>query len=111
MVKLHLVVTVAIHCRMKRRHDTELFKMVKGISTVPLQTYFKLADGSRTRGHRWKLVKEHSRCDVRLHFLSVRVLNRWNSLPQSVVQVNSVNYFKNQLDKLRINQMDFFMDD
>jgi len=82
--------------------------MVKGISTVSLQTFFKLADGSRTRGHRWKLVKEHSRCDVRLHFFSVRVLSRWNSLPQSVVQVNSINCFKNQLDKLRINQMDFF---
>jgi len=97
--------------RRNRADLIELFKMVKGISTVPLQTFFKLADGSRTRGHRWKLVKEHSRCDARLHFFSVRVLNRWNSLPQSAVQVNSVNCFKNQLDKLRINQMDFFMDD
>jgi len=57
------------------------------------------------------MVKEHSRCDVRLHFFSVRVLNRWNSLPQSAVQVNSFNCFKNQLDKSRINQVDFFMDD
>ena len=53
----------------------ELFKMVRGISTVPLQSFFKLADGSSTRGHRWKLVKEHSRCDARLYFFSVRVLN------------------------------------
>jgi len=30
----------------------ELFKMVRGISTVPLQTFFKLADESITRGHR-----------------------------------------------------------
>jgi len=41
----------------------------------------------------------------------VPTVYRWNSLPQSAVQVNSVNCFKNQLDKLRINQMDFFMDD
>ena len=85
--------------------------MVRGISTVPLQTFFKLAEGRCTRGHRWKLVKEHSRCDARLYFFSVRVLNRWNSLPQSAVQVNTVNCFKNQLEKLKNTQMDFFMDD
>jgi len=81
------------------------------ISTVSLQSFFKLADGSRTR-HKCKLVKEHSRCDVRLHFFlceSSEPLEQ--SVPQSVVQVNSVHCFKNQLDKLRINQMDFFMDD
>jgi len=44
----------------------ELFKIARGISTVPLQTFFKLADESITRGHRWKLVKEYSRCDARL---------------------------------------------
>jgi len=32
-------------------------------------------------------------------------------MPQSAVQVNSVNWFKNQLEKKRINQMDFFMND
>ena len=80
-------------------------------TTLTLQTFFKLADGSRTRGHRWKLVKEHSRCDARLYFFSVRVLNRWNSLLEPAVQVNSVNCFKNQLDKLRTNHMDFFMDE
>ena len=41
--------------RRNRADLIELFKMVKGISTVPLQTFFKLADGSCTRGHRWKL--------------------------------------------------------
>ena len=41
------------------------------------------------------------------YFFSVRVLNLWKSLPQSAVQVHSVNCFKNQLEKIRINQMDF----
>jgi len=93
--------------RRNRADLIELFKMVRGISTVPLRSFFKLADGSSTRGHRWKLVKEHSRCDARLYFFSVRVLNRWNSLPQSAVQVQSVNCFKNQLAKIIINKMDF----
>jgi len=59
----------------------ELFKMVRGISTVPLQIFFKLADESITRGHRWKLVKEYSRRNARLHFFSVSS----ESLEQSVI--------------------------
>ena len=69
----------------------ELFKMVRGLSSVPLQTYFQLAGGRNTHGHGWKLVKAHSTCDARLYFFSVRVLNRWNSLPQCAVDVKSVN--------------------
>jgi len=89
----------------------ELFKMFRDISTVSLQTFFKLADGSLcvvTDGN-W-LKSKHSRCDVRLYFFSVRALNRWNSLPESAVHVNSVNCFKNRLDKSRTKQMNFCMD-
>ena len=49
-----------------------------------------------------------STADVTQDFFSVRVLNCWNSLPQSAVQVNTVNCFKNQLEKLGNTQMDFF---
>jgi len=65
--------------RRNRADLIELFKMVRGISTVPLDSYFQLADGRRTRGHSWKLMKSHSRCDAQLHFFSARVVNRWNS--------------------------------
>jgi len=34
-------------------------------------------------------------------------LNRWNSLPEPAVEVNSVNCFKNQLEKLRNDEVDF----
>ena len=96
--------------RRNRADLIELFKMVRGISTVKLESYFQLADNSRTRGHSSKLAEAHSRCDVRLHFFSVRVLNRWNSLPQAAVDVTTVDSFKNHLEKLRNKQMDFFMD-
>ena len=96
--------------RRNRADLIELFKMVRGISAVPLTSFFQLADGSRTRGHTWKLMKGHSSCDARLYFFSVRVINRWNSLPQEAVEVRTVNSFKAHLDKIRRNQMEFFMD-
>ena len=64
-------------------------------------TYFQLADGRYTRGHRWKLAKARSTCDARLYFFSVRV-NRWNSVPSHcAVDVKTVNAFKHQLEKIR----------
>ena len=54
--------------------------------------------------------KQDRHTDARLYFFSVRVLNRWNSLPQSAVEATSVNCFKNQIEKLRNTQVDFFMD-
>ena len=71
----------------ERRHRSdllELFKMVRGLSAIPLTSFFKLADrsaGSVTRRYAWKLSKSHSNTDIRLYFFSSRVLNRWNSLP------------------------------
>ena len=96
--------------RRNRADLIELFKTVRGFSSVPLLTYLQLADRRDTRGDRWKLVTAHSTCDARLYFFSVRVSNRWNSLSHCTVNVKTVNAFKNQLEKIRSKQMDFFMD-
>jgi len=58
----------------ERRHRSdllELFEMVRGLSAIPLTSFFKLADRSAgsvrpTRGHAWKLIKTHSNTDIRL---------------------------------------------
>jgi len=58
----------------ERRHRSdllELFEIVRGLSAIPLTSFFKLADRSAgsvkpTRGHAWKLIKTHSNTDIRL---------------------------------------------
>ena len=67
-------------------------------------------DNGTTRGHNWKLMKKHNCCDLRHHFFSQRVVNRWNSLSQEEVNASSVNSFKNHLERRRRRKMDFFMD-
>ena len=37
--------------------------------------------------------------DIRKYFFSQRVVNAWNSLPQKIVDADSVNSFKNRLDE------------
>jgi len=58
--------------RRNRADLIELLKTVRGLSTVPLDSYFRFAEETRTRGHSSKLAKVHSRCDARLYFFSVR---------------------------------------
>ena len=77
----------------------EVFKAVKGITKIDRSSLFTIANNSRTRGHRFKLVKTRSRLDLRKNFFSQRVVNDWNSLPEAVVEANSVNSFKNLYDK------------
>jgi len=84
--------------------------MVKGITAVSWSFFFDRAEGRSTRGHSWKLVKNHCRCNSRLEFFSQRVINRWNSLTEEEIGVSSVNAFKSCLEKRRNRQMDFFKD-
>ena len=59
---------------------------------------------TRTRGHSLKLFNVRSNFDIRKHFFSVRVVNIWNALPEYVVTSCSLNSFKNNLDKLWMNE-------
>jgi len=96
--------------RRNRGDLIEVFKMIKGFTDIPWQTFFSLSKTHSTRGHSWKLAKQTCNRDCRLHFFSLRVINRWNSLTQEVVDSATVNSFKSGLQKLRNQQMGFFKD-
>ena len=55
--------------------------------------FFKLKEGSRTRGHKAALVKEQCRLDMRKYSFSQRVINEWNKLQNDCVNASSVNMF------------------
>jgi len=72
--------------------------------------FFHQPENAVTRGHSWKLAKNHSHCNSRLQFFSQRVINRWNSLSQEDIEVSPVNAFKGRLERWRRHPMDFFKD-
>jgi len=51
------------------------------------------------RGHSMKIYKPRCRTVLRKNSFSLRVIDDWNSLPQSVVSASSVNDSKNKLNK------------
>ena len=76
----------------------EVFKILNGFSVVSVDTFFAPNDDTRTRGHSRKLLKRRCNKDLRHHFFSERVVNRWNKLPSYTVDAKSVNHL-NQLYK------------
>jgi ribonucleases P/MRP protein subunit RPP40 len=96
--------------RRNRADVLEVFKMLRGLSSVPFGEFFEVDASGRTRGHSVKLVRHHCRLDVRQHFFSERVINRWNRLDQTAVESRTLNAFKTNLTRLRDNEMGLFMD-
>lgn len=96
--------------RRNRADLIEVFKLYRGYTSIPLKRFFETDSTGRTRGHSQKLCKPCCHKDIRKYFFSVRVINRWNSLSEAIIQSSSVNTFKNHLQKLRITRMGFFMD-
>ena len=82
-----------LETRRLRGDQIEVFKIVNGYEDVDRNMFFKLKEGSRTRGHKAALVKEQCRLDMRK-----RVINEWNKLPNDCVNASSVNMLKNRID-------------
>jgi len=61
-------------------------------------------DVNQTRGNTFKIFQEHVHDNLRKHYFSNRVIQIWNSLRDSVVESNSSNSFKNNLDKFQQNE-------
>lgn len=88
----------SIRGRLIRADLIMVFKSLKGL--CPNLDHLMTRNHNRdTRGHSCKLYVPRCNTDVRACFFSLRVINIWNTLPDSVVSVTSVNSFKNQLGK------------
>ena len=96
--------------RRNRADLIKVYKLMHGFTDIPVSTYFLIATDSCTSGHTKKLVKSHCHTDARLCFFSLRVINRWNSLSQEIVDAPSENAFKRPLESLRQKKMGYFMD-
>ena len=91
-----------LETRRLRGDQIEVFKTVNGYEDVDRNMFFKLKEGSRTRGHKAALVKEQCRLDMRKYSFSQRVINEWKKLPNDCVNASSVNMFKNRIDRYLI---------
>jgi hypothetical protein len=78
----------------------ELFKIVKNINDPEVtQDLIQFRTDTNTRGHSLKIYKKRPRLDIRKHSFFNRTVDIWNSLPQNVINADSVITFESRLDK------------
>ena len=80
----------------------EVFKITHDDPDVSLKLAYH--SGSIAGGNKYKLTDHRFHYDLRKYYFSARIVNIWNSLPNHVVDVNSVNLFKARLDRFSMNQ-------
>jgi len=85
--------------RRTRGDMIEVYKILTERYCKSVNLELELHKKSVTRGHNLKLVNSRCHYDLRKYSFAVRVVNIWNSLPDSVISAYNVNTFKNRLDK------------
>jgi len=70
----------------------EVFKIFKGFDDVKVTDFFTLSS-TRLRGHELKLYKPQTHPDIRKNFFTVRVIDEWNRLPETVLHCNTLSTF------------------
>ncbi|MCG8045675.1 MAG: reverse transcriptase family protein [Candidatus Thiodiazotropha endolucinida] len=83
--------------RRERADLIQVYKILNNIDILDKDKLFTVVQRA-TRGHSFKLYKRRSRLVSRANCFSNRVINSWNSLPETVVCAPSVNAFKNRLN-------------
>ena len=84
--------------RTRRGDLIQVFKLMHSIDNVDYSCLFEI-NNTTTRGHKLKLKKKQfCKTNCRKYSFSQRVINDWNSLPQSVVQISNLNTFKTEID-------------
>ena len=105
--RLSLLELTTLSQRRLRGDLIQYFKIEKGLNKViwckdnlPANSLSSDGPANNICGQNNRLKRQATKnCDQRENFFSNRIIPSWNDLPSHVVNSNSVNIFKNQLDK------------
>ena len=88
--------------RRKRGDLINYFKITNGLNKVEwfnpnrLSVDRKLT--TQLRGKEHSVIRQFTHIPARDHFLSNRIVEDWNNLPENIVKAKKTNNFKNKLD-------------
>ena len=76
----------------------EVFKILNKMVNVEADNLFHMQTDTRTRNNGWKLKGKRFNTDIGKYWFTNRVIEHWNRLPPSVVNAQTIDTFKKQLD-------------
>ena len=87
----------SLQYRRLRADMIETYKILNNIDKVQYEQILPL-NQTTTRGHSKKLYKKNCRTNVRKYSFSQRVVDEWNKIPKKVIDSQTINTFKSQLN-------------
>ncbi|XP_063446842.1 uncharacterized protein LOC134726372 [Mytilus trossulus] len=88
---LKLLKLPTLRYRRLRGDMIETYKILNNIYDERASSgIFTLSSGSTTRGHSLKLVKNRSRLDLKQYYFTNRVVEVWNSFPETIVTAKNI---------------------
>ena len=82
----------------------EVFKITHNIYDPEVSHELRYYPKSNTRGNKYKLLNHTFHYDTQKYSFTACIVNIWSSLPNSVVDVDTVCLFKARLDKFWMHQ-------
>ena len=89
----------SLQCRRLKSDLVMCYKMLNGLVDMNCSCFLVRATYSSTRGNSFKLAKLPVGSLRDKNFFSNRIVNIWNSLPDSIVTSSSVSCFKRSIDQ------------
>ena len=102
---------IGLHSLEYRRDKADMvqvFKMLKGIDNVDYSNWFETygdvgsnnRPNTRLSNEPMNIIQQRCNGDIRKHFFSMRVVPKWNNLPNEVKNCETVPAFKTNYDRL-----------
>ena len=88
----------SIKGRLLRADILYCWKTFHGLTRVEPGEIFAMAPLHTARGHNMKIYYPSVSSDTRKRFFSVRIIDRWNSLPSEIVETTDISMFKRKLE-------------
>ena len=80
-----------------------VYKILHGLLCVD-KSIFEYCSSDNLRGHNCRLVRPVTSINSRFHSFVSRVVNPWNSLPQTAVDAVNIVAFKTSLNRIKFSQ-------
>ena len=89
----------SMYYRRERGDMIQTYKILNGHDRLDKETILPARKFHKTRGHSKKLVKRHACFGLGKFSFGPRVTDSWNSLPERIVNTETINQFKDRLNK------------
>ena len=93
----------SLHCRRTKADLSMCYKIINNHTCTQIASFPTFSSTSKTRGNSRKLDKSHVSSVRDGHSFAKRIINVWNSLPDSIVLSKSVATFRLKLNKLHFS--------